>query len=70
MGLLAFVERGVVPAAQCRILEPVEHEQGSLDLADFLEGDTVFKRERVFEASFGALEQILAHLECSRVSGL
>ncbi|ODR92241.1 hypothetical protein A8M32_06265 [Sinorhizobium alkalisoli] len=39
MALLAFVEPGVASAAQCRVLRPVEHEQGPLDLADFLEGD-------------------------------
>jgi hypothetical protein len=35
--LSAFVEPRVVSAGQCWVLQPVEHEQGPLDLADGLE---------------------------------
>lgn len=39
MTLLAFVQSGLATLAQCRILQPIQHEQGPLDFAHFLKGD-------------------------------
>ena len=36
MALLAVVEAGMASPAQIGIFEPVQHEQGPFDLADFL----------------------------------
>jgi hypothetical protein len=39
MALFTLVEPGLAPAAQRRVLEPVQHKQSTLDLANFLKGD-------------------------------
>ncbi len=37
--LFTLIQAGLATLAQRRTLQPIQHEQGSLDLADFLKGD-------------------------------